>query len=143
MPLTYSRSVATFLTCSSSRGECALVGAVHPRSRCDRFSVLPGVLEAPGGPVIDAYVTSNVIENLPSAGGIFVGTDGERTPGDVCERIVIRDNVIRGTFHGLINSDWKCDGSNAPVGASIPFIINVPKHARDWFVENNIVDNTS
>src|SRR5262249_31117337 len=100
------------------------------------------VVQTSDGVLREGYITGNIIENLPSSGGIFVGTDGERTPGDVCRTLILRDNVIRGAWSGAGASDPNCTGTPKSGGAAVGLILDVPVHAENWLIEGNVVDNT-
>lgn len=109
------------------------------------------------GVVTDLKISRNTIINLPSAGGIAVGTDGSCNinevtqycpiPGEALQRIIITDNVLRGVFGGVGEAECVVYTPSNPTGyiatgAACAIIVNVPEYAEDVLISGNVIDHT-
>ncbi|NUP14126.1 MAG: hypothetical protein HOW73_49465 [Polyangiaceae bacterium] len=103
---------------------------------------ISAVVSTTVGTVVDVSITGNVVVDVPSAGGFFLGTDGEGTPGALLGRVMIRNNVIRGVFAAASGTIEECVGE-VGVGAAGAMIIDIPVTGVDLLIQDNVVDNTA
>jgi len=75
--------------------------------------------------ISDVWVLDNQIVNLPSAGGIYVGSDDANTAIGTCKRVRICGNIISGT--------WAAD--------ALGIIARYCSVSEDWIIDGNILDN--
>ncbi len=97
------------------------------------------------GAVSDIRITNNVVTNVPSSGGFFIGTDGDGTDGELLTRVIVRGNVIRGAFAGLSAAQCVLNPPEAWVASGAPWaiIVDLPVGAADIAIEDNIIENTA
>lgn len=75
--------------------------------------------------ISDVWILDNQITNLPSAGGIYVGSDNAQVAIGTCNRVRICGNIIGGTWAGDVAG----------------IIARFCSSSRDWIIDGNIVDN--
>lgn len=81
----------------------------------------------------DIYIQHNIIENVPSNGGIFLGTDGlKQIPVATFENIYVENNVIKGEWSQI--SEKK--------SSTVGILIILGKKNRNIHLKNNRIDNT-
>lgn len=103
---------------------------------------LSAVVATSVGAVVDMSITGNVVVNVPSAGGFFLGTDGEGTPGELLGRVIVRGNILRGDFAGASGTIEACVGETG-VGAASAMAIDIPVSGVDLLIQDNVADNTA
>lgn len=104
---------------------------------------ISAVVDSTVGVLTDLVIADNVVENLPSAGGIFLGNDGETHPGDVAANVIVRNNVLRGVWAADTPTDWDCDGTIEDMSGSVGILIDIPPNARNWTISGNLLENTA
>lgn len=106
------------------------------------------VLNLDNRTLTEIRISRNTIINVPSSGGIFLGTDGTATPpvpGKRLGRVLVSGNILRGLFGKQQEGQCIDPADTAAVkvaNGSAGIVVDVPEDGIDLLLADNILENT-